>query len=317
MVKCLECGFESPRLQWSHFKFKCTGRFTNGREYKAAYPGAKIVSESVAKLTAITLENLIKKYGDIDGNLRWEQYRQKQAITNSYEYKKEKYGWTEEKFNEYNSSRSQTLKKMILRYGEMQGATKWEEYCLRQAYTNTREYFVEKYGQEKGIEKFLEINHKKSIPHNPKLLAASLCITEDQATEIILSRQKTMFSSNLEKEFTDLLESTIGPLEHTSTKKPFGKWSPLLNTYVIYDIKHKNCIIEFNGDYWHANPKIYTDTAVVRGKTAIEIRQRDMLKLQTAQQLGFSTYVVWESDFNANKKETIDKVITWISQEQQ
>ena len=29
MVKCLECGFESSRLQWTHFKYNCTGRFAN------------------------------------------------------------------------------------------------------------------------------------------------------------------------------------------------------------------------------------------------------------------------------------------------
>ena len=34
MIKCLECGFESSRLQWTHFKFNCTGRFNNGTEYK-------------------------------------------------------------------------------------------------------------------------------------------------------------------------------------------------------------------------------------------------------------------------------------------
>ena len=43
---------------------------------------------------AITLENMIRKYGDVDGEIKWEQYKDKQSYTNSYEYKKEKYGWT-------------------------------------------------------------------------------------------------------------------------------------------------------------------------------------------------------------------------------
>jgi hypothetical protein len=206
---------------------------------------------------------------------------------------------------------------MIQRHGEIDGASKWERYCIRQAYTNTKDYFVKKYGNDSGTRKFLEINHKKSIPHCPALLAASLNITEDQATNIILSRQTKFFTSNLEDEFTSLLELELGPLDHISSRRPYGKWSHKLNTYVIYDIKHKNCIIEFNGDYWHANPLVYADSAVIRGKTAIEIRHQDMLKLQTAQDLGFKTLVVWESEFKANKHEIIKKVVQWISSEQQ
>jgi len=52
-------------------------------------------------------------------------------------------------------------------------------------------------------------------------------------------------------------------------------------------------------------------------KTAVEIRQRDMLKLKTAQDLGFKTLVVWESEFRENKQEVIKKVVKWILREQQ
>jgi hypothetical protein len=317
MVKCLECGFESPLLQWTHFKYKCTGRFNNGREYKLAYPGAQIISAESAKAKAVTLENFIKKYGDTDGNDRWRQYTEKQAITNSFDYKKEKYGWSKEQFDSYNSSRSQTLEKMIARHGEVAGAEKWEKYCLRQGYTNTKEYFIKKYGNNIGVQKYLEVNHKKSIPHNPALLAAHLAITEEEAAQLIITRQNTSHSSKMEKEFTDLVIQCIGELEHTSFNKPFGKWSPLLNTYVIYDIKHKNCIIEFNGDYWHANPKIYTDTAIIRGSCAKDIQHRDMLKIKTVTDLGFSALTVWEQDFMLDKKFTIEKVVQWILKEQQ
>jgi len=317
MIKCLECGFEGPRLQWTHFKYKCTGKFSNGREYKLAYPGAQLVSDEVAKSTAITLENLIKEYGQIEGTTRWESYKSKQAISNSFEYKKEKHGWTEEKFNEYNSSRAQTLEKMILRHGEVVGAEKWESYCLQQAYTNTKEYFVNKYGIEIGTQKYLEINHKKTIPHSPKLLADHLSISIDDAIKIILSRQKTYYFSQLELEFTSMLEAEIGEVDHKSTKNPYGKWSHFLNSYVVYDIKHKNCIIEFNGDYWHANPKIYADTAIMRGGvTALDVRNRDMLKLKTVQDFGFSVLTVWEEEFTANKIATINKVKEWILTEQ-
>lgn len=316
MVKCLECGIEASRLQWTHFKFNCTGRFANGTEYQLAYPGAKIVSDEVAKSTAITLDNFIKKYGTKDGTARWEAYRKKQAETNSFEYKKTKYGWTESDFKSYNSSRAQTLEKMIQRYGEKVGAEKWEEYCLRQAYTKTKDYFIDKYGAKKGSQIYLDINHKKSIPHIPALLAKHLSISLDEAAQIIIKRQKNFYVSEIEKEFTNMLAQEVGELECTSIKNPYGKWSHLLNTYVVYDIKHKNCIIEFNGNYWHANPRIYADTAIIRGLTAIDIRNRDMLKLKTVSDLGFSVLTVWEDDFIADKIGTINKVKAWMLQEQ-
>jgi G:T-mismatch repair DNA endonuclease (very short patch repair protein) len=50
---------------------------------------------------------------------------------------------------------------------------------------------------------------------------------------------------------------------------------------------------------------------------AIDIRARDMLKLKTASDLGFSVLTVWEDEFKASKIDTIKKVKEWILQEQQ
>lgn len=281
-----------------------------------AYPGSEVVDETVKKTTAVTLENLIQKYGEDAGQIKWENYKSKQAYSNSYEYKKEKFGWSKKQFDDYNSSRAQTLEKMIERYGEEEGIKKWEVYCNRQSYTNTKNYFTSKYGEELGTKKYIEINKRKAV-NNPVLLSERLSIGIEDATQIILSRQKQFFTSNIEQEFISAIEKQIGELDHTTQKNPYGKWSQLLGTYIIYDIKHKNCIIEFNGDYWHANPKIYKDTTIIRGKTAVDIQRRDMLKLKTAEDLGLKTLVVWESDFKQNKESTINEVCKWILREQE
>jgi hypothetical protein len=316
MIKCLECGFETERLQWTHFKYKCPGKFKSINEYKTAYPDAVLVDPILAKKSSITLDNFINKYGEIDGKVRWNRYREKQAYTNSYEYKKEKYGWTKEQYDDYNSSRAQTLEKMIKRYGEDEGAIKWMNYCERQRYTNTLSYFKEKYGNELGLSKFRQVNKQKGNANNPRVIAERLEITVEEAIEIILSRNNytgKTWGSTLEQEFVNSLEKQLGfSLEYTTFTKPYGIWSELLNTYVIYDIKHKNCIIEFNGDYWHANPKIYKDEAVIRGTQATSIRQKDMLKLRTATNKGFITYTVWESDYKENKEKTLKEVCKWM-----
>lgn len=101
-----------------------------------------------------TKENFIKSYGEEEGTRRWNQYCQKQAKTNTLEYKKEKYGWTEEQFKEYNKSRAVTLENLIERYGKEEGTRKWNEYRERQRYTCSLTYFIEKYGEEEGTKKF-------------------------------------------------------------------------------------------------------------------------------------------------------------------
>lgn len=315
MIKCLECGKNVNRIQWTHLRYKCSGKINTCSEYLKKYPNATLVDEELAKKTSLTYENMIKKYGQIDGEVKWNSYREKQAYSNTYEYKKEKYGWTREKFISYNSSRAITLKKCIERYGEKEGLIKWHEYCEKQAYSNTKEYFVEKYGQEIGLIKYLNYNKQKGTSNSAIAVANKLQITLDEAVEVILARKasKENLGSNIEKEFTDMLEEKIGKLEHTTFNKPFGKWCHELNSYVIFDIKHKDCIIEFNGDYWHCNPEIYKeDRAIIGNLLAKNVWEKDRKKIQTAINHGLRVMVVWENEFRKNKIETIERVVQWM-----
>jgi hypothetical protein len=206
---------------------------------------------------------------------------------------------------------------MIEKYGETDGLEKWSNYCDQQRYTKTKEYLISKYGEKTGTQRYLDINRKKSEPHDPKQLSKKLGITIDQAVKLICSRGAYKYTSNLEQEFVDIIEQRIGILENVSTRSPFGKWDHNLSRYVVYDVKHKDCIIEFNGDYWHANPKIYSATDRIRGKLASEIWQRDAEKLRVASNAGFRVLVVWESDYLENREKIIEDTIKWISNEPQ
>ena len=84
------------------------------------------------------------------------------------------------------------------------------------------------------------------------------------------------------------------------------------NSYVVYDIKHNDCIIEFNGDYWHANPEIYSEHDEIRNVSARDIWAKDEKKLEIARKSGYRVYVVWEKDYRSNKEKTIQEVVKWI-----
>lgn len=79
-------------------------------EYFTIYKGMSESDAIVAKTIfqakrANTLENMITKYGVIDGEIHWQIYKDKQAYSNTFEYKRYKHGWDYEKWNSFNKSR--------------------------------------------------------------------------------------------------------------------------------------------------------------------------------------------------------------------
>lgn len=86
-----------------------------------------------------------------------------------------------------------------------------------------------------------------------------------------------------------------------------------------YDVKHSlkidtkicdiyipklNLIIEYNGDYWHCNPKKYKSDYFhqVKQKTAKELWDYDKGKIDLIIKNGYNLEVVWESQLKENPK---------------
>ena len=73
----------------------------------------------------------------------------------------------------------------------------------------------------------------------------------------------------------------------------------------IFDIyiPNFNLLIEYNGDYWHCNPKKYNADYFnhKKNKTAKEIWEYDSEKLYLAEKNGYNCKVIWESDYKKNK----------------
>lgn len=315
MPICLECGFTAPRLQWTHFKYKCTNRFNNGTEYLKVYPNAILVDSSVTQKTKLTLTNFIVKYGEVDGTIKWNNYREKQAKSNSFEYKHEKFGWTREQYDDYNSSRAITLENQIKKHGESQGIANWLIYCDRQAYTNTEQYFIEKYGEVDGRIKFLEVNAAKSHCVETVMIRNS-CSDSEASTIIANYKQSEKYSSNLERTFIDDLEKQLGePLEYSCKTKQYCIWAN--NRINFYDIVHNNRAIEFNGDYWHCNPLTYLPNYYHKHAdvTSCEIWEKDRLKIEALQKdRSIDTLVIWESDFAKDHNNILKRCVEWLKQ---
>ena len=84
-----------------------------------------------------------------------------------------------------------------------------------------------------------------------------------------------------------------------------------------YDIHilNTNILIEINGDYWHANPKLYNDGEMInyagKGKCLVnEIWDKDTEKLKIANDSGFDVIYLWEFDINYHiLNNTLDKFV--------
>ena len=76
-------------------------------------------------------------------------------------------------------------------------------------------------------------------------------------------------------------------------------------------------IIEFNGDFWHANPKIYNENDQLARfgheyDTAKNIWKRDKERIERFKHCGFQVLVVWESDYASDPEHVIEKCVNFL-----
>ena len=254
----------------------------------------KICSQTVG----ITENAMIRKWGEKEGKKRWKSYCDKQAETNTFEYKQEKYGWSKEQFEEFNKSRAVTLELCIERHGEEAGRKMWDEYCERQRYTTSLEYMIEEYGEEEGTKKYKDFCYYRTNSCGSK----SYSLISQQCFNAIYSHINTtneIYYHDLNKEYSIINNNTTYNLD-------------------FYD-KTKNLVIEFLGDYWHANPKRYnSDETIIHHQKSICVkdiwkydkqRKRNICKV-----LNNPVYIeVWESDWKENQYKVMEEILKYYN----
>ncbi|MAG24701.1 hypothetical protein CMI47_03890 [Candidatus Pacearchaeota archaeon] len=82
------------------------------------------------------------------------------------------------------------------------------------------------------------------------------------------------------------------------------------------DIKINNLIIEYFGDYWHMNPKIYSKNDFNKRKNmyAYEIWEYDANKVKLLDSTGYNTHIIWEHSYKTNKQKSLDKLVSFIKE---
>lgn len=80
------------------------------------------------------------------------------------------------------------------------------------------------------------------------------------------------------------------------------------NKYKVdFLIKEINLIIEFNGTYWHCDPRFYKEDYFNKRKKlkAEQIWRYDSERKSFLEGLGYKVFVVWEHDYKTNNEQTL------------
>ena len=162
--------------------------------------------------------------------------------------------------------------------------------------------FIERYGEVEGKKRWEERQKKWLNTLNSK--------SPEEIADI--NRRKTWKKgcySSLEKRIFEELR------QHFSELKQQLHLTNSCNRWYVYDLYYKNKIIEIHGDFWHGNPIKYKENDLMYGgKTASEIWAKDDDKIETAKKAGYEVKVVWESEYNSNKQQTVKECIEFLRQ---
>jgi very-short-patch-repair endonuclease len=161
---------------------------------------------------------------------------------------------------------------------------------------------IEKYKREISP-RCVEFWTKKGYDINEaKKRVSSVCRTGAFASLKVLRGNHI---SKLEQRIYELLEDSS-----IEQQMFLGKYA-----YDICNRRNKK-IVEINGTYWHADPRVYADTKTkfVHG-TVEEIREKDAQKISYAKSRGWDVLVVWELDYCKSPNEVIKSILGFIKNE--
>lgn len=229
-------------------------------------------------------------------------------------------------------------------YGEYLGSL----ICKEIKDNNSLEYYVSMYGELDGLEKYVARHEKSHITVYDRLKRDYPNDYEEKYQEYLNTRFIPNIVGYIEKfgcAGVDLYNasrpgtpsrnsiSKISQELFSSIKKVipdlfyFGKNELVIKmtsdeyhahrrTIIRPDCTYKNKIVEFNGDAFHANPKIYNPEdyphPYLTNLTAKEIQEADKTRQQLLEVRGYSVLVVWHSDYLKNKQSTLMECVKWL-----
>ena len=319
-VTCRICGEQCKRIYGKHLKFTHNNMTTE--EYKRLYPGAPIAALSDKISTSKNSGQFMKqdKYrkmysdkikGDKNPNHKSNTTEQDRKSRSPFSKEFIKYEGIENIEEHVSNFAKLATKDRIsntnLQYYLNRG---YEEKVAIKMLSNRQRTFtlekcIEEYGEEIGLQKWKDRQEKwqRSLLENGNMKCGYSKVSQDLfyilLKEYSYECMKNVYFATKNKEYY-------------ISRKGCG--------FFVYDFTDidKKKIIEYNGDCYHANPKIYKKDDYPHpfykknGPSAEETWKRDELKMKIAIENGFDVLTIWDSDYRKDKNETIKKCLNFL-----
>lgn len=220
-----------------------------------------------------TLSEYQDRYGVELGYDKWLSRNNKQSYRFSLQYYFDNYGEINglTEWNNYCLKMEKTtLKSFILRYGVEEGTIRYNSFVSKIKYAQSVDFFIGKYGKDVGLIKYKEYLTSKISYFKDKYSKISQDLFWNIFSKLNNDDRSKCYFYELNDEYS------------------FFVWENKM-TIINVDFKLSNKIIEFDGDYWHSKPE----------QKEIDNRRDDFLVKK-----GYIVKRVKEGDYK-NKKEII------------
>lgn len=284
MIICKICGYEGKQLH-QHLQ-SCHDM--NGKEYKTIY-GKNLKLQVVSKESKQKRAKTIKT----TGGSRWsEKYWMNKGMTRE-----------EAQLKVSDIQRQNSSKRKYA-----------PEHCII-----NKKYWMSKHGytEDQAIQKIREMQSDRSARSSR---FSGKRHTKETRTQISISMSNHIQNVGVDKWITH-----FGDLSNGASKSEIECYNyikeninPNLQAHIeilnyIADMGTGFNIIEFNGDYWHANPSIYESNQKIQypggiEKTAKEKWAEDAARYAHFISLGFRILVIWEHDWHHNRDVVIHQI---------
>lgn len=161
---------------------------------------------------------------------------------------------------------------------------------------------------DKSIDEKIKINKSKANSREQLIKKYGYTIAEDIIKSRLVSKYNKTYNiacSKLELEIFNYLKNKFPEIKQQLCLTEAGN-------IFYYDMFINNIIIEYNGTYWHADPRKYKATDMIKNKTAEECWMKDKFKQNLANKNGYIIFYIWESDYVKNKMHILNEITNKI-----
>lgn len=279
------------------------------------------------KFDTASINSFVRRYGEVEGHKRYNEYVKLQAKAGcSLDYFIEKYGEKlgTQKYEELCESKGVSKKNCIEKYGKNIGTKFFKDYCKKQVKAgNTIDYYVEKYGKVEGTKRYHIVCSQKSLSlHNFERKYGEVEGLKQYRAYI---SKNSVGVSQVSQELFKKIDDALGDFANDSFfyLKNYEQEVVIKSTddgetkIAKLDYALNDKVIEFNGDYWHANPALYSaDDMILRsgGKRELvkDIWDREAKRTTALVKQGFKVHVVWESDYREDPEKVVAECVNFL-----